>query len=49
MSPTYVGNTDGNWTVKSFNAPIEIAHNDSEAVITGDDFLDSSIPVKDVE
>jgi len=29
-SPNNKVNTEGNWTVKSFNAPTEIAHNDSE-------------------
>ena len=42
-------NTDGNWTVKSLNAPTEIAHNDSEGVIYDDDILNTDAPIKDAE
>ena len=47
-SPNVDGKTDGNWTIKSLNAPTEIAHNDSEVVIF-EDFLENNFPIRELE
>ena len=47
-SPADKVNTDGNWTVKSYEEPTEVAHNDSEVNI-GEEYLDANLPLKELE